>query len=102
MTSARPMPRLAPVIKTALFAMFISFSLPKRAHASTILSCPIDDVRPLRRRGAAVFVVPVPPLVRRSLRIALRRVLPLFLAPERRDVEVVPSAPHLLVAAVVD
>src|SRR5438552_10207775 len=48
------------------------------------------------------FVVPDPPLIRRSLGIALRRVLPLFLAPERSDVEVVPGAPHLLVAAIVD
>src|SRR5437763_16760943 len=57
---------------------------------------------PLRRAGAAVFVVPVPPLVRRRLRIALRRVLPLLLAPECCDVEVAPSAPHGLVAAAVD
>src|SRR5216110_4108543 len=48
------------------------------------------------------FVVPDPPLVGRSLRVALRRVLPLLLAPERSDVQVVPSVPHLLVAAVVD
>src|SRR5205823_7477862 len=50
----------------------------------------------------AWFVVPDPPLVRRSLRVALRRILPLLLAPERSDVEVVPSVSHLLVAAVVD
>src|SRR5262245_25271244 len=62
----------------------------------------IDDLRPLGRRGVVVCVVPVPPFVRRSLWIALRRVLPLLLAPERGDVEVVPSASHLLVAAVVD
>ena len=49
-----------------------------------------------------VRVVVVPPLVRRSLRIVLRRVLPLLLTAERGDVEVVPRAPHLLVAAVVD
>src|SRR5438132_12753069 len=48
------------------------------------------------------FVVPDPPLVRRGLWITLRRVLPLLLAPERRDIEVVPGIPHLLVAAVVD
>src|SRR6266436_8334784 len=48
------------------------------------------------------FVVPDPPLVRLSLRVALGRVLPLLLAPERCDVEVVPAVPHLLVAAVVD
>src|SRR5213082_3616609 len=48
------------------------------------------------------FVVPDPPLVRRGLWITLRRVLPLLLAPERSDIEVVPGIPHLLVAAVVD
>src|ERR1700737_560420 len=62
----------------------------------------IDDARPLGRRGVAVCVVPVPPLVRRRLRVALRRVLPLLLAAERSDVEVAPGAPHRLVAAVVD
>src|SRR5438128_12002236 len=50
----------------------------------------------------AVLVVPPPPLVRRRLRVALRRVLPLYLTPEDSDVEVVPSVPHLLVAAAVD
>src|SRR5881398_1948511 len=48
------------------------------------------------------FVVPDPPLVRRGLGIALRRVLPLLLTPERSDVEVVPGAPHLLVTPVVN
>ena len=48
------------------------------------------------------FVVPVPPLVRRGLGIALGRVLPLLLAPERGDVEVAPGAPHRFVAAGVD
>src|SRR5439155_24605667 len=48
------------------------------------------------------FIVPDPPLVRRSLRVAVRRVLPLLLAPKRSDVEVVPGVSHLLVAAVVD
>src|SRR5688500_16334606 len=55
-----------------------------------------------KSRGLAVLVVQVPPLVGRSPRIALGRVLPLLLAPERREVEVVPGAPHRLVAAVVD
>src|SRR4029450_9346396 len=49
-----------------------------------------------------VLVVQVPPLVGRSLRIALGRVLPLLLAPEGGDVEVAPRAAHRLVAAVVD
>ena len=48
------------------------------------------------------LVVPDPPLVRRGLGIAFRRILPLLLTPEGSDVEVVPSVPHLLVAAVVD
>src|SRR5207247_3428123 len=52
--------------------------------------------------GRVWFVVPDPPLVGRSLRVALRRVLPLLLAPERSDVQVVPGIAHLLVAAVVD
>src|SRR5712671_7638124 len=62
------------------------------------------DIDPLRVRGGfgPVIVVPVPPLVRRSLGIALRRVLPLLLAPERSYVKVAPGAAHCLVAAVVD
>src|SRR5262245_51756533 len=62
----------------------------------------IDDGRPVGRPGVLVGVVPVPPLVRRRLRVALRRVLPVLLTPKRGDVEVIPRAPHLLVAAVVD
>src|SRR4030095_13571369 len=50
---------------------------------------------------AAVFVVPIPPFVRLRLRVALRRVLPLLLASQRCNVEIVPGVPHLLVAAVV-
>ena len=53
-------------------------------------------VRPAR------LVMPDPPVVRRGLGIALRRVLPLLLTPERGDVEVGPGAAHRLVAAVVD
>ena len=63
-----------------------------------------DDIHPLRmrRRFGSVVVVPVPPLVRRGLRITLRRVLPSFLTAERREVEVAPGASHRLVAAAVD
>src|SRR5262249_3709430 len=50
----------------------------------------------------AIFVVPIPPLVRRCLRITFWRVLPFLLAPERSDVEIVPRAPHLFVATIVD
>src|ERR1044072_2522406 len=49
-----------------------------------------------------VRVVVVPPLVRRRLRPAVRRVLPLLLAPERGDVEVAPGRAHRLIAARVD
>src|ERR687895_1091168 len=49
-----------------------------------------------------VLVVVVPPLVRRGLRVALGRVLPLLLAAERRHVEVCPRGAHRLVAALVD
>src|SRR5438046_9641936 len=48
------------------------------------------------------FVVPDPPLVRRGLVVALRRILPLLLAPERSDIEVGPGVSHLLVTPVVD
>src|SRR4051794_38093169 len=65
-------------------------------------SPPAARLRPERSPGAAVRVVPVPPLMWRSLRVAVRRVLPLLLAPERGDVEVAPGAAHRLVAAVVE
>src|SRR5437879_734513 len=55
-----------------------------------------------RSHLGVVRVVVVPPLVRRSLRVTLRRVLPVLLAAERSDVEIVPCVSHLLVAAVVD
>src|SRR4029077_6559052 len=46
--------------------------------------------------------MPDPPLICRSLRVALRRVLPLLLAAKRSNVEVVPGVSHLLVAAIID
>src|SRR5205085_12107010 len=52
--------------------------------------------------GLAVVVVVVPPLVRRRLGVALRRVLPLLLASERGDVEVGPGGAHRLVATAID
>src|SRR5882724_9143096 len=58
---------------------------------------------PLVGRGAgSITVVPVPPFVRWCLRITLGRILPDLLPAERRDIEVVPGTPHLLVAPVVD
>src|SRR5215218_523967 len=48
-----------------------------------------------------VCVVPLPPHVWRGLGIAVRRVLPLLLAPERRHVEVGPGGGVHLVAAAV-
>src|SRR6185437_1260552 len=69
-----------------------------RVHA-----CPAELVDPaLGPLGLAVLVVPVPPDVRRTLRIALGRVLPLLLATERGDVEVAPGSAHRLVTATVD
>src|SRR5215213_7980746 len=50
--------------------------------------------RRVRSGAGSVGVVVVPPLVWRGLGIALRRVLPLLLAAERGDVEIVPGAPH--------
>src|SRR6185369_15821315 len=61
----------------------------------------LDPLR-VRRRLGIVVVVPVPPLVRRRLRVTLRRVFPNLLPAERRDVEVAPNGPHRLVAANID
>src|SRR5215212_10261041 len=55
-----------------------------------------------RSSALVVRVVVIPPLVRRSLRIALRRVLPPLLAAERGDVEIAPGGAKLLIAAGVD
>src|SRR6185312_16091656 len=49
-----------------------------------------------------VAFVPVPPLVGLGLRIACGRILPELLAAERRDVEIIPGAAHLLVTAALD
>src|SRR5205823_526528 len=78
-----------------------------RDHVVSSPACPAARPRDLfedlvGRLVVAVLVVPPPPLVRRSLGIALRRVLPLLLTPQGSDVEVVPSVPHLLVTAAVD
>src|SRR5581483_1989538 len=56
----------------------------------------------MRRRLGGVVVVPVPPPVRRVLRIALWRVLPSLLTTEWCNVEVAPDCPHCLITAVVD
>jgi hypothetical protein len=67
------------------------------------LNSPLDlSASFLGRLSVAVFVVPVPPFVRRSLRVACRRVFPVLLAPERSHIEVAPGAPERLVAAIVD
>src|SRR5262245_8884958 len=81
-----------------------------RGRPATLLAlseCGFPSVRyldPLRvRRGPGfVAVMPLPPLVWLRLWVALRRVLPFFLAPKRCDIEIVPCVPHLLVATVVD
>src|SRR2546421_745030 len=55
------------------------------------------------RVGAGlILVVTAPPCVGRGLRVALRRVLPLLLGTERREVEVAPRAAQGLGAAMVD
>src|SRR5712672_3590765 len=52
-----------------------------------------DYVDPLRIRRclALIVVVPVPPLVRRCLRVTLRRVFPSLLTAERSGIEVAPD-----------
>src|SRR3981189_2411136 len=63
----------------------------------------VRHLDPLRvGRGVGnVTLVPVPPLVRSALGVALRRVLPRLLTPECRHVEVAPGSAHRLVAAAV-
>src|SRR5262245_46583522 len=64
----------------------------------------VGHLHPLRvRRGPSiVVVVPIPPLVRRGLRVTRWRIFPFLLAPERRHVEVTPGAPHRLITAAID
>src|ERR1700749_2143932 len=63
-----------------------------------------DDVDPLLvgRALGVVVVVPVPPLVRRSLRVSVGRILPTLLASERGQIEIAPCTAHCFVTAVVD
>src|SRR5215510_7523250 len=81
----------------ARFRLFVASS----GRGSLRVGYYIDPLR-VRRGLGIVVVVPVPPLVRRSLRITLWRVLPNLLTAERRDVEVAPDGAHCLVAAAVD
>src|SRR5690348_14447430 len=88
-------------------------SITETRYCMSVISCrrrrPRGDLsfllrtRPGRSDTArAVRVVVVPPRVRRSLRIALRRVFPRLLAAERRDVQVTPGASHRLVTPAVN
>ena len=63
-------------------------AVPARDHAAQ--RGVSQAVRSPGRRS--VFVVVTPPPVRRCLRVALRRVLPLLLAPERGYIEVAPGS----------
>jgi hypothetical protein len=67
----RPLARIAPCRRS-----------PGQARLILEIQTAIDHVRPLRRLGVAVCVVPVPPFIRRGPRVTFRRVLPLFLATE--------------------
>src|SRR5215831_16940921 len=81
-----------------ILACFFFFLLPSQSRPLRVG----DDVDPLRVGCSlgVVIVVPVPPLVRRSLRKALGRILPCFLAAERREDEVAPDGTHRFVAAI--
>src|SRR5689334_9962156 len=78
--------------------MFGSLLLPERGLPG------VRDLDPFRvgRGFSSVVVVPVPPLIRRCLWIALGRVLPDLLAAKRGDIEVTPRGPHGLVASIVN
>src|SRR5258708_22680920 len=75
-------------------------SRPRRRLARSNTALQLLDP-PLGRLGVAVFVVPAPPLGDRGLRVAVRRVLPLLLSPERGHVKHSPEVDNYLVAAVV-
>src|SRR5580704_4682684 len=60
-----------------------------------------DPLRARRDLGVVV-VMPVPPLIWRSLRITGWRVFPDLLTPEGRDIKVTPDGPHRLVTPLVD
>src|SRR4051812_4258407 len=91
----------------SLAAALLARAIPASCSAVAFPKGGLAGVRyrnPFRvgRGTGDVTVVPVPPLVRPRLRVAVRRVFPLLLAPERRHVEVAPDGPHRLVAAAVD
>src|SRR5687768_6549318 len=89
---------------TALRARRAPSAARRRRPSPTGEALPAAHLPGVRSRdlGLVVLVVEVPPLVRRGLRVALGRVLPLLLAAEGAHVEVAPGAPHRLVAAAVD
>src|SRR3979409_2202381 len=82
----------------------------KKSHPALAVAFPKGGLAGVRHRDPCrvgrgvgdVSVVPVPPLVGSALGVALRRVLPRLLTPERRHVAVAPDGPHRLVAAAVD
>src|SRR5262249_6411866 len=74
-----------------------------RAFGPRLLQDPLGfEPFRVRRWLGIVVVVPVPPLVRRGLRVTLWRILPSLLTTERRDIQVAPDGSHRLVAAVID
>src|SRR5437867_3979137 len=91
-------PAYRPHTQSSSVACFLLFLAPSQSGSLRVG----DYIDPLRmRRGlCVVVVVPVPPLVRRCLRVTLWRVFPSFLTTERRDVQIAPDGPHGLVAAV--
>src|SRR3984957_14289738 len=85
----------------------LAFGPPRTGLAAAFPHSGLSAVRHLDPFGVGrgvgdVALVPVPPLVRPALRIALRRVFPLLLTPERGHVEIAPDGAHRLVAAAVD
>src|SRR5579859_239391 len=85
------------VVSSARFCLFLA---PPQSRSLRV--CDYVDPLWVRRGFGVVVVVPVPPLVRRGLRITLRRVLPSLLTAERRDIEVAPDSPHRFIGAIVD
>src|SRR5690349_16848146 len=100
-----PVPHLQPLrallrseVSSLLSGLRISATLSEGGFSSVGY---LDPLR-IRRVLCVIVVVPVPPFVRRSLRVTRRRILPNLLTTERREIEVTPDGPHRFVAAIID
>src|SRR6185312_7782190 len=93
--------------RTSVGPQLLSYAMPRLSRRALLAEISDPGIGhlfpfPVGRSLRAIVIVPVPPLIRRALRVTLGRVLPNLLPPERRNVEVAPDGSHCLVAAPVD